>query len=187
MSALATFWQPSLNPIGGGSVLAVLVGASSIAIVWGLRESRPRFSKTMEWIAPVFLLALSAVKEGSPVMHAWWHGSAYPDAPDFLAGAIYLALGFGFALANLRQVSLPQRLNGVAFTFVFGTFVVGEATSKVTGLLYERSRRWGWHGNALWPSLIAFWVIWAIVATGIWISVSRRVARRTRATSPSPK
>ena len=187
MDAFATIWGWSPDPIGMASILAVLVGASSIAIVWGLREFWPGFSKTTEWISPVFFLALSAVKEGSPVMDVWWRGWAPPDGPDYIAGAIYLALGFGFALANLRQVSLPQRLTGVAFTFVFGTFVVGEAASKVPGLLYERPQLLGWQGNALWPSLIAFWVIWAIVVIGIWISLSRRVARRTSTTSPGPK
>jgi len=183
MGALATFWWPSLDPIGPASVLAVLIGASLIAIVWGLGKSCPQFSRTLEWIAPFFFLALSAVKEGSPVLHAWWRGWARPDAPDFVAGVIYLALGFGFALANLRQASLLQRLNGIALTFVFGSFVVGEAASRLTGLLIERPQLWGWYGNALWPSLMAFWVVWAIVATGIWGSVSRKAQTKSNTTS----
>lgn len=182
MEGPATIWWPESNPVGLASLVAVLLGASSIAIVRGLSKSYPRGSAVLEWIAPIAFLSLSAVKEGSPVFHVLWSGFARPDVSDFVAGAIYLALGFGFALANLRKTCLLQRVNGLALTLILGSFIVGEAVSRVTGLV-GRSRFYGWYGNALWPSLAVFWVLWPIVATAIWVSTQRQAATKSEAPS----
>lgn len=178
MGESAITWYPLPNPFGATSLTAAFVVASFIAIVWGLAKSRPRLSDGLEWVAPLVLLGICAAPPVFDVLSLPWFAALRPpplhglSCPHFVAEITYMGVGFGFALANLRKPSVLQRLNGVAFTFVFGSFIVAEATNWLVILLYWPNRSFDW--DCSFRYVVAFWVLWIPAVVAIWRSASKR-------------
>ncbi|MHC4476766.1 MAG: hypothetical protein ACYTEL_14045 [Planctomycetota bacterium] len=124
MGTLATLYWPSLNPVGPPSIFAVLV----VLVLWGGTSEffGPRLAvrKVLIAGAPLLLLILLALTEGSVVFYDWHYGRSFPDAADYTAGIIYLAFGFGIALQNLRFSSVVQRFAGGFSVLVYSWLIV---------------------------------------------------------------
>jgi hypothetical protein len=182
MGELAITWYPLPSPFGVASLTAAVVVALFIAIVWGLAKSCPRLSNRLEWVAPLVLLGISAV---SPVealyrlpgfpRFLWGYPPPWLSCPEYVAGIIYMGAGFGFALSNLRKPSVLQRLNGVAFTFVFGSLMVAEAANWLDELFSYPM--WGFNWDWSFRYVVAFWVLWIPAVVAIWRSASKRGER----------
>lgn len=150
------------------SVLVLLTGRMSFLSAKG-RQS-------VALLAPVFLLGLSAITEGSPVFYAWYHGRSFPDTSDFVAGYIYLGFAFGYSIHLLGLHNVNCYRVGVASGFISGAFIVAE----LTALIFDLPRMFcGVEGDWL-PVIVAvggFVVGWTSYATFRWHRVCAMKAK----------
>lgn len=154
MLPVATFWLPSLNPIGPPSLLAALLVV--VATLLSSRRLRPR-----DWER--FLGPAQAVVMIASVLAIIWP-ARFRDADDLVAVVVLVAFGFGLGLAGYRSSRVLLRVSGVISTTLYGAFIA----------LFGTARLWPWY-----PTLQAWWfaagfvVVWLPVA----IVLYRRAAR----------
>lgn len=108
---LATLRYPSLNPVGFSSITAACV-LTALAVLTA-RFNPPIARRGALLLAPPLLFVLLFLP--SPFVPLLFHA----DMPESLAGILYAAFGFGFALANIREGDRLFRLNGSLFATLF--------------------------------------------------------------------
>jgi hypothetical protein len=96
-----------------------------------------------------------------------WLGRSFPDADDYAAGAIYLAFGLAFAVANFRFATKRHYLIGSVLTLTFGSL---GAFCVADWMIWRYENQWIAYVVAL-----ASWLIWLPL-----VYVLNRVAARHR-------
>jgi hypothetical protein len=110
--------------------IAIFVAFVLIALCNTLTSTSllPRLSRIVRWLSPSFLFVLAFFTPAfrhlhrllglpvTPLCHTYW--------VQYLGGYIYIALGFGFGLSNVRQPESRFKINGIVFLTIFGTFVL---------------------------------------------------------------
>ncbi len=138
MPVIATVWWPSLNPVGLWSATALCIAGS----VWLLVEVGFRRSKrSREWLTVVAPLALLAfvfhskvrVDASSLGFGYGWAYRRFPDAQDYFADYIFIAVALVLAGKAARLSSLDLRLVGMADLALALSFLCLEF-----GYLYRR-------------------------------------------------
>jgi len=158
MPLVATIHYPSLNPVGPAFLfaLSVTVGLSLLSTA----RVNPSGWRKAVGVAPALLLVMAV---GAAVTL-----TRFPDADDFAAVIVYIAFGFGFALASFRGYSLWHRISAVIFTTLHGALVVFWALEWLSVFL---------HALRPLPAAGAFAVGWLLVARWLY----RKSARLARA------
>ncbi len=170
MQFFATLWWPSLDLIGGSSLFAALL-VSILVFLTGRFSFLPATARQeLALLAPVWLLVVAAITEGSPVFYVWWHGRSFPDACDFAAAYIYLTFGFGYSLHLLRLPGVACRRMGSILGFVFGSFIVAEAVMKVHKFPHVFFGGW----DVDWTPVVIALSVFAVV----WVGLVRFLLRR---------
>ncbi|MBI5724983.1 MAG: hypothetical protein HZA50_13565 [Planctomycetes bacterium] len=178
MDILATTWCPSLDPIGISAILPAILVSFLVCMTgkYSFLKAKTRHALTM--MAPIILLTLSALKVGSPSFYLWSHGRSFPDASDFVGAYIYLSFGFGYSIHLLRYPSSKCLGIGLAFGYIFGEFIVAEATMK---LLNFPKNFLGGYNIANWELVLTAMSIFAIVWIGMVIAVILYQKKRSTA------
>ena len=133
MAIIATFWMPSLNPVGSASVLAVVAAA----VCWILVELPAlRRLQTQAIVgAAILFIGLMLVSSAPVIVHAPLNGflikvRRFPNLDDYLGNWIVMAVGLVLSLKLRRRE--PRGRVGLAV--LFGLLIAGE----LAGQLYWR-------------------------------------------------
>ncbi|MEX1015130.1 MAG: hypothetical protein WDZ31_00185 [Phycisphaeraceae bacterium] len=140
---LAQYYGADLNPLDWPPLFAVMVIGMLLALV--RQQWAPRLQTCMLFVAPPLLLVL-LVLLGAMIPFTGGYFSSFVYSV-FLALILYMAFGFGFALANLRRLHPAHRILGSIFTYIFGCIIV-----------------WVWITFVL-PADLTDWVSLAVVVT----------------------
>jgi hypothetical protein len=117
---VGTFHYPNLDPVGAPSVGTLAISSLLMLLAW-----RRSGTRTWRWVlgtAPALLLILTPLITGETMLVALGM-RGFPDADDYVAASILLGSGFGLALANFRCPGRAFRLNGTAFTYLYGLLI----------------------------------------------------------------
>jgi hypothetical protein len=113
MAVLGTLWYPQVQPVSETSLLAGVVAAALwTAMHMTLKSARPSL-RLLRHLFPITLLVLYL----ATVQKSYRH----PDAPDFVARYIFLAVGVGMCLSLLRT----ERITGRVFTIAVLLVLLG--------------------------------------------------------------
>jgi len=135
---LATFWEPSLNPLGAASLFAL--GAGGLA--WFLIEwpVLARFRVAIIFLAMVVFAAFLVLSAANIVafepLHLRVKYRRFPDFDDYLANYVVLAVGLVFSFKLIRRPIGWVRDLGLVLTVVWCGVVLAELLGSVYWL-YE--------------------------------------------------
>jgi hypothetical protein len=125
VNVLGTIWYPKPGLIGGASVVAIVVLVTLCIVTTPRLIGSATWAAAIRRLAPVLLLAAYACTEGSLFFPLLW-GRSFPAVADILAGFIYLACGFGFALHSVRVDQGWLRSVAVAMLVLHGGILLDE-------------------------------------------------------------
>jgi hypothetical protein len=173
MTYLATPYQPVLNPVGDASLLAT-VAVIALLLLTRRKIGLPAATRAFVLgLAPWALLLMYAQTEGS------LPGRAFPDAPYYVARAIYVGFGLGVALHNFRLPHVAYRLNASILIPIFSLLVIQ------LGFVEGLSLLTGWNSHPFKTAAYAFvGVVWLAALVPAYL-IERRSSRHRRGLCPS--
>jgi xanthine/uracil permease len=133
MAIVATFWLPSLDPVGSASVLAAIAAA----VCWVLVElpALRRFQTQVIVGAAILFIGFMLVSSAPIIVHAPLYGflmkvRRFPNLDDYLGNWIVMAVGLVLSLKLQRR----EHRGSVGLAVLFGLLIAGE----LAGQLYWR-------------------------------------------------
>lgn len=154
---VSTIYSPSLDPVAGISVFAVLVILLSLMTTQKhfIFDLSPKAYSTWVLLWPTLFLLIAYENRCMifPIHRR------FADMSDFLADILVIAFGFGYALANFREGTKLHRFNGMLFSIFYGNCIA----FWVSGSIFESI-------EAAFSGCIVFTIAW----TPVMIKISQK-------------
>ncbi len=151
MHPLATLYFPDLNPIGPGSIFAVLITGLFVCMTsdqpFGLPlKTRRRCSITATWLFGLIVVFITAAGQGR----------VFPDAHELVGFIVFIVFGLAFALQDFKYQSWPAFTSAAIWSLVCGTILI----TFTNGILPNPL------SNGVVVLITAYWLLWLFLV--IW-------------------